>query len=98
MDGAQLILMATRDLVNRNGPHEGYLKLTKSGDTVFAKWNGKITTTLSADDSPIMKVEGLSLLRKGQVSLRTSRGPASTAGSTFQKRFKREDYWNDYQT
>ncbi len=44
MDGAQVVNMSFGDLVKGNGPHQGYLKLTKKGNAVFCKWEGKVTT------------------------------------------------------
>jgi hypothetical protein len=43
MDGAQAVNMAYSDLVQGNGPHQGYLKLTLGEDAVFFKWEGMVT-------------------------------------------------------
>jgi hypothetical protein len=58
MDGAQLVNVSFGDLVGGNGPHQGYVKLVKEDDIVFAKWKGEVTTTLSAEDTPVVTFEG----------------------------------------
>ena len=48
MNGAQVINIVTSDLVNFNGPIQGYSITKKKDDSAFGKFEGKITTTLSA--------------------------------------------------
>lgn len=58
MDGAQLVNFSFDDLVSGNGPHQGYSKLEKNGDSVISKWEGKIVTTLSAKGKPTTSFSG----------------------------------------
>ena len=65
MDGAQTVNFSFSDLAGGNGPHQGYVKFTKNGDSAFAKWKGKVTTTLSAEDTPVTTFEGTTTWIKG---------------------------------
>ena len=47
MDGALVVNNNFSDLVKGNGPHQGYIILSKDGSTTVAKWEGKVTTVLS---------------------------------------------------
>jgi len=58
MDGARVVNLSFSDLVQGNGPHQGYITIVKNGDTVISKWEGKITTTLSDEGTPIITFEG----------------------------------------
>ena len=58
MDGAQLVNISFGDLVKGNGPHQGYLRMSKKGETIFARWEGRVTTTLSPEDTPVTTFEG----------------------------------------
>ncbi|TVQ10083.1 MAG: hypothetical protein EA361_14510 [Bacteroidetes bacterium] len=57
MHGAQVINFITSDLINYSGPIHGYSKMTKKGDSVFVKFEGTLTTTLSADGTPVTIAE-----------------------------------------
>jgi len=47
------------DLVKGNGTHFGYSKQTdKDGHVYFAKWQGKVTTTMSPEGRPNVKFGG----------------------------------------
>jgi hypothetical protein len=58
MDGAQLVNISFADAVKGNGPHEGYIKLAKGEDAVYAKWQGTVTTMMSDEGTPMMSFEG----------------------------------------
>jgi hypothetical protein len=54
------------DLVKGNGTHNGYWKATdKDGHSQWAKWQGKVTTTLSPEGKPIVKFGGAWSFTKG---------------------------------
>jgi hypothetical protein len=65
MDSAQVVNISFGDLAQGNGPHQGYVKFAKQADTTFAKWQGKVTTTLSPEGSPITTFEGTFAWMKG---------------------------------
>jgi hypothetical protein len=58
MDGALVVNTITSDIVNYDGPFQGYSKITKKNDCVFAKFEGKITNTLSAEGNPVVLIDG----------------------------------------
>jgi hypothetical protein len=54
------------DLVKGNGTHHGYYKATdKDGHVYFAKWQGKVTTTMSPEGMPMVKFGGTWSFTKG---------------------------------
>ena len=80
MDGAQVVNMSFGDLVKGNGPHQGYIKFTKNGDTSFAKWEGKITTTISAEGTPMTTFEGTFSYIKGTGQFENIHGSGTYKG------------------
>ena len=58
MDGAMAVNFSFDDLVRGNGPHQGYSKIGKNGDSVISKWQGKITTVFTAEGIPVPTFEG----------------------------------------
>ena len=40
------------DLTQGDGPHQGYYTMARGGDTVIAKWSGRVTTTMSREGQP----------------------------------------------
>jgi len=65
MDSSQVVNISFGDLVKGNGVNQGYVKFAKNGDTSFAKWQGKVTTTLSTEGTPITTLEGTFSFIKG---------------------------------
>ena len=54
------------DLVKGNGTHHGYYKATdKDGHVYFAKWQGKVTTTMSSEGRPNVQFGGTWSFIKG---------------------------------
>jgi hypothetical protein len=49
MSNAPVINVETADLVRGTGTHQGYYTMGKSADTLVAKWNGKVTTTMAGN-------------------------------------------------
>ncbi len=85
MEGAQVTIYAFSDLVAGNGPHEGYAKFAKNGDTTFAKWQGKVTTTLSAENTPVTTFEGTSTWIKGTGKFENIQGTNTYKGGFISK-------------
>ena len=82
MDGAQVVNLSFSDLVKGNGPHQGYVKLIKKDDAVFIKWQGKITTVISDEGTPLTKFDGTYSYIKGSGKFSNIQG-----GGTFQGKF-----------
>lgn len=59
MDGAQVTSIEIADLVQGNGPHQGYITFSKDGETARSRWSGKVKTVLAADGkTPVTTFEG----------------------------------------
>jgi hypothetical protein len=58
MNGAGVTNVEIADLTQGNGQHQGYVTFAKDGETSVSRWNGRVTTTLSADKKPITTFEG----------------------------------------
>jgi hypothetical protein len=81
MNGAQVINIVTSDLVNFNGPIQGYSITKKKNDSAFGKFEGKITTTLSADGTPVAVIEEVHLnWVQGTGQFRNIQGAATAKG------------------
>jgi hypothetical protein len=58
MNGAAVRSIEIADLTQGTGAHQGYITFSKDGDTAVDRWNGRVTTRLSADKQPITTFEG----------------------------------------
>ena len=85
MDGARTVNMSHSDLIQGNGVHQGYLKLTKSGDTTFAKWQGKIKTKVMPEGNPVISFEGTYVYIKGTGSFKNIKGEGTFKGEFTSK-------------
>ena len=64
--GHTFISHSVSDLVKGNGTHFGYYKATdKDGHVWFAKWQGKVTTTMSPEGRPNVQFAGTWSFIKG---------------------------------
>ena len=82
MDGAQVASITSSDLINYNGPFHGYSKLTKKGNSAVCKFEGKLTTILSTEGTPVMTFEATYFWTKGTGQLENIKG-----GGTLKGRF-----------
>jgi hypothetical protein len=57
MDEGQVTSIEFGDLVQGNGPHQGYITFSLGSDTVISKWSGKVTTTMS-NNTPMTSFAG----------------------------------------
>jgi hypothetical protein len=80
MDGARVVNVSFSDLVKGNGPHQGYIKFAQNDDTYFAKWEGTVTTTLSAEGTPIITFEGTYFYIKGTGQFENIQGSGTYKG------------------
>lgn len=58
MDRADVTNLEFADLVQGNGPQQGYITMSRGADTAITQWSGKVTTTLSPQKTPITTFEG----------------------------------------
>jgi hypothetical protein len=96
MEGARIINYSFGDLVKGNGSHQGYVKFAENGDTAFAKWQGKITTTLSAEGTPLVKFEGTTTWIKGTGKFENIRGTGTYKGGFISKTEYEVEWAGDY--
>src|SRR3954471_9589256 len=47
MSNVPVVNVETADLVQGNGTHQGYYTMGKAADTLVAKWEGKVKTTMA---------------------------------------------------
>lgn len=52
MDQGKVTSLEFADLIQGNGPQQGYITFSQGADSVISKWSGKVTTTLSPDKTP----------------------------------------------
>ena len=59
MDGAETTSIEIADLIQGNGPHQGYITFSKDAETTRNRWSGRVKTVLAADGkTPITTFEG----------------------------------------
>jgi hypothetical protein len=92
MDQGKVTNLEFGDLTQGNGPHQGYISMSQGADSVISKWNGKVTTTLSPEKTPITTFEGTWNKIKG-----TGRYQAVTGSGTYKGRFtSKHEYTVDW--
>ena len=82
MDQGKVTSLEFGDLIQGNGPQQGYITLSRGADSVISTWNGKVTTTLSPDKTPMTSFAGTWTKLKG-----TGRYQDITGKGTYQGRF-----------
>lgn len=82
MDQGQVTNIEFDDLVQGNGPQQGYITFSQGGDSVISKWSGRVTTTLSPDKTPMTSFAGTWTSVRG-----TGRYEGSTAKGSYKGRF-----------
>jgi hypothetical protein len=65
MDKGKVTNFEFADLIQGNGPQQGYISMSQGADTVISKWSGKVTTVLSADKTPVTTMQGTWTKAKG---------------------------------
>ena len=99
MNGAQVINIVSSDLVNFNGPIQGYSITKKKGDSAFGKFEGKITTTLSADGTPVAVIEEVHLTWvHGTGQFKNIQGAATAKGRYISKNIYLVEWEGEYWT
>jgi hypothetical protein len=97
MNGAQVINIVTSDLVNFNGPIQGYSIMKKKDDGAFAKFEGKITTTLSAEGTPVAVLEVVHLTwMQGTGQFKNIQGAATAKGRYISKNIYLVEWEGEY--
>ncbi len=85
MEGARTVNHSFSDLVGGNGPHQGYVEFAKNGDTAFGKWQGKVTTVISAEGAPVITFKGTTTWIKGTGKFENIQGTGTYNGAFISK-------------
>ena len=96
MDGAQVVSFNIADLVHFNGPFQGYSLFSKKGESVFARFEGKLTTTLSSDGTPLTTMEATYSWTKGTGQFENIRGGGTIKGRYIASNFMTVDWEGEY--
>ena len=94
--GATIHNISFSDMVQGNGFHQGYCEFTKDGGTTFAKWKGKITTTLAADSTMITSFEGEFSFISGTGKFESIQGGGTYTGGFTSKTTLTADWEGEY--
>lgn len=82
MDCAEAVNRYFADFTERNGPIQGYTKLSKKGDCVLVKWSGEMTA-YSADATVVMNFVGSYSIVKGTGQYANIEGKGTFRGQMF---------------
>lgn len=74
MDGAQIVSVSSADLIQGSGVHQAYIKFTKDSDTIYTKWEGKVTTVQATEGAPATSFKGIFAYEKGTGKFENIRG------------------------
>lgn len=85
MNGAQVMNMSFGDLVQGDGPHQGYVKLILKDDAVFCRWRGRVATTVPEEGAPIVSFEGRYSYIKGTGRFENIKGSGTYKGAFTSK-------------
>jgi hypothetical protein len=96
MNGAHVINFVTSDLINFNGPIQGYSITKKKDDSAFGKLEGKITTALSAEGIPVTTIEVRLTWINGIGQFKNIRGDATAKGIYISKNVYIVDWEGEY--
>jgi hypothetical protein len=96
MDGAQVINMSTSDLIKGTGTHQGYVKVVKGEDSIFAKWQGKITTSFSDEGLPHTSFEGTYSYLSGTGQYEGIQGAGTYKGKFLSKTILTTEWEGEY--
>jgi hypothetical protein len=96
MDGAQVFNVSFADLVKGTGPHQGYIEFSQQNDKTYAKWEGKVTTTLSAGNTPIITFEGTFSWIKGTGRFENIQGNGTYSGQFTSKTTYSSEWTGEY--
>ncbi len=93
MDGAQIVNISCSDLIQGSGVHNGYVKFTKNGDAIYAKWEGKVTTVQTTEGASATSFEGNLTYTKGTGKFENIKGNGTFKGEFISK----TEYFTEWQ-
>src|SRR5829696_3605452 len=57
-DGAKVTIIESADMVQGNGPHQGYVVATQNGSVRISRWSGTLKTVMGSDQKPATSFKG----------------------------------------
>jgi hypothetical protein len=96
LDGADLANITFSDLVNGNGPHQGYVTLTKGPDGATASWKGNVTTVMSKEGKPTITFKGTFTWIKGMGQYANIQGTGTYSGHFTSETAMAVDWEGEY--
>ena len=74
MDGADVTIAETADMIQGNGPHQGYATISLNGELTINRWSGMLSTVLGPDKKPVTSFKGTWTSVKGDKGHGTYKG------------------------
>lgn len=74
MNGADVTIVETADMVQGSGPHQGYATISLNGAVTINRWSGKLSTVLGPDKKPVTSFKGTWSSVKGNKGQGTYKG------------------------
>ncbi|MEE9555058.1 MAG: hypothetical protein V3W18_12245 [candidate division Zixibacteria bacterium] len=96
MDGAQATNMGFSDLTKGSGPHEGYIQFVKGDDGTMGQWQGKVTTVMSPEGTPVTTFEGNYRYIRGNGKFEGIKGSGTYRGTFTSKTEYTVEWQGDY--
>lgn len=96
LDGGEVLITGTDDLVNGTGPGLGYTRIMKGEDSVYLKREAKITTTTPPEGSATTTFEGAFTFTKGAGRYQNIRGSGTYKGKYVSKTIYSIEWEGEY--
>ena len=96
MDGAEVMIAGTDDLVNGTGTGAGYTKISKGDDAVYLKREAKITTEVPPKGQPVTTFEGTFTFIKGTGQYQNIQGSGTYKGKYISKTIYTVEWEGEY--
>jgi hypothetical protein len=96
MNGGQVVNLVTSDLVNFNGPIQGYSMVKKKEDSALGKLEGKIITELSSEGTPVAIIEATLTWIKGTGKFKNIQGVVTAKGRYISENIYIVDWEGEY--
>lgn len=96
MDGGEVMIAGTDDLVNGTGTGAGYTKISKGDDTVYLKREAKIITEIPPKGQPVTTFQGTFTFMKGSGQYQNIRGSGTYKGKYISKTIYTVEWEGEY--
>jgi len=96
MEGAKAVNIGFADAVNGNGMQHGYITMANGEDATVARWEGNVTTVMSAENTPMTSFEGTFTYISGTGIFENISGSGSYTGHFTSKTEYTVEWHGDY--